>query len=218
MGINFINALKPGVFMSVAVLDDIEETVGALFNPPEEVSDVDHTMTYLACQFFGLVGGHNFYAGKPLYGIVNLLSLSFSFVSFIAGVALTTEVGPLLVMAGIANGARQWISWQIDKYRIATGTFEDGEGKQVRQFARIPKEKVSDKDHKLAYFCNLFFGELGGHAFYAERSGKGIAMFVVMSLCGYGIPWSMMDQYSIVTGSFKDGEGKTICPPYMQSK
>ncbi len=201
--------------MSAAVLDDIEEAIGALVSPPEEVSDVDHTTTYVACQFFGLMGGHNFYSGKPLYGIVNFLSFSFSFVSFCSG-------SPFLITAGTVNFIRQVISLQIDQYRIATGAFKDGKGKFIRQFTRIPKENVSPVDQSLTYFLSLFpLGLFGAHSLYAGGKlfwmARTLEMWILRKQ-GHRFGLLFQDQLRIATGSFKDSEGKIICPPYMQQQ
>ncbi len=213
--------------MSVAVVEGGEETAGALSNPSEEISGVDHETTFLACQFFGLVGGHNFYAGKPLYGIVNLLSFfAVPLISYRVHTHLffggREAWANLIFGAAVINFIRQVISWQIDQYRIAMGTFKDGKGKLIRQFTRIPKENVSSVDQRMTYLLSLFpLGWFGAHFFYIGGELFWMARTLKMWILGkrsLGFGLLFRDQSHIAQGSFKDSEGKIICPSYMQSK
>ena len=53
----------------------------------------------------------------------------------------------------------------------------------------------------------LFCGTLGAHHFYAGRIGSGITF--LLTLGGLGI-WALVDFILILTGNFKDDEGKVI--------
>ena len=56
----------------------------------------------------------------------------------------------------------------------------------------------------LLYF---FLGGLGIHRFYVGKAGTGILM--ILTLGGLGI-WIIIDFVMIVTGGFKDSEGKDL--------
>ena len=56
----------------------------------------------------------------------------------------------------------------------------------------------------LLYF---FLGGLGIHRFYVGKAGTGILM--ILTLGGLGI-WVIIDLVMIVTGGFKDSEGKDL--------
>ncbi len=67
-----------------------------------DVSDKDWMTTLLLCIFLGGLGLHNFYAGKPVIGVVQLLTLG---------------------CCGV------WTL--IDLIMILTKSFKDGEGKSI---------------------------------------------------------------------------------------
>ena len=56
----------------------------------------------------------------------------------------------------------------------------------------------------LLYF---FLGGLGIHRFYVGKAGTGILM--ILTLGGLGI-WVIIDLVMILTGGFKDSEGKDL--------
>ena len=53
----------------------------------------------------------------------------------------------------------------------------------------------------------LFLGYLGAHRFYVGKIGT--AILYILTLGGCGI-WALIDLISIVTGNFKDNEGKFV--------
>ncbi len=68
-------------------------------------------------------------------------------------------------------------------------------------------EQKSDKGFVAMILLCFFFGGLGVHRFYAGKIGTGILMLVTLG--GLGI-WTLIDFIVIVTGSFKDNEGRYI--------
>ena len=65
----------------------------------------------------------------------------------------------------------------------------------------------SEKHLLPAVVLCFFFGVFGAHRFYAGRTGSAVAQ--LLTLGGLGI-WALVDLVLLVTGSFKDGEGKKM--------
>lgn len=70
----------------------------------------------------------------------------------------------------------------------------------------IPINKSDKKMVPAALLC-FFLGGLGVHRFYVGKIGTGILM--IFTLGGLGI-WLIIDFVMILTGSFKDKEGKDL--------
>jgi TM2 domain-containing membrane protein YozV len=68
-------------------------------------------------------------------------------------------------------------------------------------------ENVSDKKRLVAFLLCWFLGSLGVHRFYVGKTGSGVAQ--LLTLGGLGI-WSLIDWITILCGSFKDSDGKTL--------
>lgn len=72
---------------------------------------------------------------------------------------------------------------------------------------------VSDKKILPAFLLAFFIGVLGIHRFYVGKTWSGIAM-VVLSLTLVGLIvtglWALIDWIMIVTGNFRDSEGKLL--------
>ena len=66
---------------------------------------------------------------------------------------------------------------------------------------------MSDKKMVTACLLCFFLGGLGIHRFYVGKAGTGILM--ILTLGGLGI-WVIIDFVMIVTGGFKDSEGKDL--------
>ena len=66
---------------------------------------------------------------------------------------------------------------------------------------------MSDKKMVPAALLCFFLGGLGVHRFYVGKIGTGILM--ILTLGGLGI-WLIIDFVMILTGSFKDKEGKDL--------
>jgi TM2 domain-containing membrane protein YozV len=66
---------------------------------------------------------------------------------------------------------------------------------------------LSDKGFVPMILLCFFLGALGVHRFYAGKVGTGLLQLVTFG--GLGI-WTMIDFIMIVTGNFKDGEGRPI--------
>ncbi len=68
-------------------------------------------------------------------------------------------------------------------------------------------EEVSKKGRLPALLLCLFFGPFGIHRFYAGKIGTGILLLLTLGLFGFG---ALIDLIMIITGSFKDKQGKVI--------
>ncbi len=66
---------------------------------------------------------------------------------------------------------------------------------------------MSDKKMVTACLLCFFLGGLGIHRFYVGKAGTGILM--ILTLGGLGI-WVLIDFIMILTGGFKDSEGKDL--------
>ena len=66
---------------------------------------------------------------------------------------------------------------------------------------------MSEKKMVVAALLCLFFGIAGFHRFYVGKVGTGILQ--IFTFGGLGI-WSLIDFVMILTGSFKDSEGKSL--------
>jgi hypothetical protein len=65
----------------------------------------------------------------------------------------------------------------------------------------------SSKDWLTTLLLCFFVGYLGVHRFYAGKIGTGILQLVTGGGCGI---WVLIDFIMICTGSFTDGEGRSI--------
>ncbi|MDC3307315.1 TM2 domain-containing protein [bacterium] len=67
--------------------------------------------------------------------------------------------------------------------------------------------ELSPKGFVPALLLCFFLGPLGVHRFYAGKIGTGILM--LLTLGGFGI-WALIDTIIIITGNFRDGDGRLI--------
>lgn len=67
--------------------------------------------------------------------------------------------------------------------------------------------ELSHKGFVPAILLCFFFGPLGVHRFYVGKIGTGILM--LLTLGGFGI-WALVDMIIIITGNFRDGDGRLI--------
>lgn len=63
------------------------------------------------------------------------------------------------------------------------------------------------KDWTITLLFCIFLGYLGVHRFYTGSIGIGIVQLLTLGGCGI---WTLIDLILIVTGAFKDGDGKPL--------
>ena len=67
---------------------------------------------------------------------------------------------------------------------------------------------ISDKSRLAALLFCFFLGGLGVHRFYVGKVGTGIA--IILTAFGFCGIWPFIDLVLILTGNFKDKEGRPI--------
>ncbi len=71
----------------------------------------------------------------------------------------------------------------------------------------MESETISPKSRLAAALLCFFLGCFGAHRFYLRKTGTAILM--LLTLGGVGI-WVLVDLIFIVTGSFRDKEGRRV--------
>jgi len=73
--------------------------------------------------------------------------------------------------------------------------------------------KETQRNKWIAFLLAFLAGTLGLHRFYTGKVGSGVVM-IVLSFTGIGVfisaPWALIDCIRILTGSFKDKDGKEL--------
>ena len=76
----------------------------------------------------------------------------------------------------------------------------------VRQQNSSVSNKKDDKWLISVLLC-LFLGGLGAHRFYTGHTGIGVIQLLTLGGCGI---WALIDFIILLTGNFKDAQGKPI--------
>ncbi|MDR6305885.1 TM2 domain-containing membrane protein YozV [Nitrobacter vulgaris] len=74
-------------------------------------------------------------------------------------------------------------------------------------------QPISRKSRLVTFLLAFFLGMFGAHRFYVGKTGTAIAQ-LGLSLTVIGVlvssPWVFIDWILIISGSFRDGEGRKI--------
>ncbi|HEX5331768.1 MAG TPA: TM2 domain-containing protein [Cellulomonas sp.] len=70
-----------------------------------------------------------------------------------------------------------------------------------------PMVAVSSRSRTVAALLAFFFGVLGVHRFYVGKVGTGVIQLLTAGGLGF---WTLIDFVLIVSGVFKDDEGRTL--------
>lgn len=65
----------------------------------------------------------------------------------------------------------------------------------------------SDKDWLVTLLLCWFLGAVGGHRFYAGKTGTAILQLLTAGGCGI---WAIIDLILVITGKFTDAQGNVI--------
>ena len=71
----------------------------------------------------------------------------------------------------------------------------------------IPSHDVSDKEWLATFLLCWFLGIFGIHRFYTGHTGIGVAQLLTGGGC---VIWVLIDLIMIITGSFKDAQGRPL--------
>ena len=71
----------------------------------------------------------------------------------------------------------------------------------------MESEPISPKSRLAAALLCFFLGCFGAHRFYLKKTGTAVLM--LCTLGGLGI-WALVDLIFILTGSFRDREGRRV--------
>ena len=66
---------------------------------------------------------------------------------------------------------------------------------------------VGEKSWTTALLLCIFLGSLGVHSFYVGKTGVGVIQLLTCGGCGI---WTLIDLITMITGSYRDGEGKAL--------
>lgn len=123
------------------------------------------------------------------------------------------QVNAMLAAGRLDEADLAWVEGTPDWQRLGAipGVVRVPPVHGSRQAAR--GEDESERLILPAFLLAFFLGPFGVHRFYCGRTGSGIAMLVltitVVGALVTGI-WALVDWILIVTGSFRDGDGKLL--------
>ena len=160
---------------------------------PGRLSSIDYKSQVMFTLFLGGLGVPDFYAENYLQGLAKLTLFLF--------------------IGQFAKGLPMLMVITFSLINLSQGTYADAKGKLIRQSVQLKKEEISSCDQKITLILCSLLGWLGAHQFYVGKPLEGVLM--LCSLGGLGI-WAIINTYQLATCSFKDGQGKTICPDYIK--
>ncbi len=113
------------------------------------------------------------------------------------------KIGTGILMLLTLGGFGIWAL--IDYIIVITDGFTDSEGRVISRNQQINPD--SDSAFVPAFLLCAFLGLLGAHRFY---TGKYVtAILMILTFGGLGI-WVLIDSVMLVTGGFRDSEGKLV--------
>ena len=102
---------------------------------------------------------------------------------------------------------QEWVRIGFQKYLLHVDCAREFESQPEKYGGTPSNSEPSDKDFVTTLLICIFLGGLGVHRFFVDKMGTGVLMLVTLG--GLGI-WWIIDIILIVTGSFKDSEGRVI--------
>ena len=101
----------------------------------------------------------------------------------------------------------EWDNAEEAGYRFEKGRMQARQEAQQQYRDYSERSAYSDKDRTTALLLCVFLGVIGGHHFYAGRTGRGVLYLFTGGL--FGIGW-LIDIILIACGKYKDGQGRYI--------
>jgi hypothetical protein len=80
-------------------------------------------------------------------------------------------------------------------------------GVSLKTTGRVDGREVGNKDWLTTLLLCIFLGLAGIHSFYCKKTVIGVVQLLTLGGCGI---WTLIDFIMILTGSFRDGDGKTL--------
>ncbi|NRA90644.1 MAG: hypothetical protein HRU43_05910 [Simkaniaceae bacterium] len=92
---------------------------------PSDTSEKSIVMTFILLSSTGLIGGHDFYAGRYARTAAKIMAWPI-------GLILVSHTTPLLVVPGVFSLAYPIVNYPLDFLRLLTGNYQDGEEKYIK--------------------------------------------------------------------------------------
>ena len=96
---------------------------------PSDKSEKSIVMTFILLSSTGLIGGHDFYAGRYARTAAKIMAWP---IGGLILVGLAPQTTPLLLVPGVLSLAYPVVNYPLDLLRLLTDNYQDGEGKYIK--------------------------------------------------------------------------------------